>query len=307
MPPDPIRKRRDNPKRVVVIAARQLGLVTRRQAIAAGMTRHMVAARLNSTTWERTHPGVFRIAGTPPSWNQKVMSAVLAAGEAALASHQTAAALYGLDGADRSRIEITVGGVAPLKLHRVVAHRSLVLDERDRAIVDGIPATSVSRTLADCSGVLSLGQLARALDDGLVRRLVTLDAVREVATRLGPAPGRRITRLRLLVAERGIEADTSGSRPEMRLFRVLRDAGLREPVSQHPVRVDGHSFLIDAAYPEERLALEYQGFDPHRTRSAFDSDARRTRTLTAAGWRVLYFTSRDSDADIVSAVRAFGV
>jgi very-short-patch-repair endonuclease len=307
MPQDPIRVRREGPKRVAVIAARQLRVVTGPQAIAAGMTRHMVAARLGSTTWERIHPGVFRIAGTPPSWNQKVMSAVLAAGEGAVASHQSAATLYRLDGIDRSRIEITVGGVAPLKLHRVVVHRSLVLEECDSALVDGIPTTSVARTLADCSGVLSLGQLARALDDGLVRRLVTLDAVREVATRLGPAPGRRITRLRLLVAERGVEADSSGSRPEMRLFRALRDAGLRDPVSQHAVRADGKQFFIDAAYPYERLALEYQGFDPHRTRSAFDSDARRTRTLTAAGWRVLSFTSKDSDADIVAAVRAFGV
>ena len=304
---EPFQIRRMLQDRLAAIAERQLGLVTLDQAISLGMTVHTVEYRLRTGAWVAQHPGVYALAGTPRSWNQKAMSAVLAAGDGALASHQTAATLYGLDGTDRSRVEITVGGVTPLKLHRVVVHRSLVLDERDRAIVDGIPATSVARTLADCSGVLSLGQLARVLDDALVRRLVRLDAVRDVATRLGPAPGRRITRLRLLVAERGVEADTSGSRPEMRLFRVLRDAGLREPLSQYPVRVDGHKFFIDVAYPDHRLALEYQGFDPHRTRSAFDSDARRTRILTAAGWRVLYFTSKDSDTDIVAAVRAFGV
>ena len=292
---------------VAAIAARQHGTVTRGQVIGAGMTAHMIAARVQSGSWTRVHAGVFTVAGSPDSWHRKVLAAVLAAGEGAVASHLTAAALYGLDGVERGRVEITIAGIMPAHLARVVVHRSLVLDEADRAVVDGIPATSAARTLADCSAALSLGQLARGLDDALVRRLVRRAQLHEVSLRLGPAPGRRITKLRLLVAERGVEADTSGSRPEMRLFRVLRDAGMREPVSQHPVRVDGHEYHIDAAYPDELLALEYQGYDPHRTRSAFDSDAKRTRRLTAAGWRVLYFTSKDSDADIVETLHAFGI
>ncbi len=93
----------------------------------------------------------------------------------------------------------------------------------------------------------------------------------------------------------------------MRVIRALREAGVREPVPQYPVRPARKDYFIDAAYPDALLALEYQGFDPHRTRSAFDGDARRTRELTAAGWRVVYFTSKDTDADIVATVRAFGV
>ncbi|MBK5287870.1 MAG: hypothetical protein JJE46_05315, partial [Acidimicrobiia bacterium] len=225
----------------------------------------------------------------------------------ALAPHLTAAALRDLDGVERGRVELTRPGVAPLDLRHVVVHRSLHLEPVDRTVVDGIPVTSVARTLADCSGVLSLGQLARALDSALVGRLVKRADLLEVASRLGPAPGRKITNLRRLLAERGPDADTAGSRPEMRLFRVLRAAGLREPVSQFKVEWGSHYFLLDAAYPDLLVDLEYQGFDPHRTRSAFDRDARRARALTAAGWRVVYLTSRDSDADIVETVQAFGV
>jgi hypothetical protein len=194
-----------------------------------------------------------------------------------------------------------------MELAHVVVHRSVLLEPVDRTVVDGIPMTSVARTLADCSGALSLGQLARALDSALVRKIVKLESVAEVADRLGPAPGRKITNLRRLVAERGAEADTAGSRPEMRLYRVLRAAGVREPVSQHEVWCGPERFYLDAAYPDVLVDLEYQGFDPHRTRTAFDRDARRGRALTAAGWRVAHFTSRDSDADIVDAVRAFGI
>ena len=91
----------------------------------------------------------------------------------------------------------------------------------------------------------------------------------------------------------------------MRLFRVIRAAGLPEPMSQHPVRTAGKKFFLDVSYPDALLDLEYQGFDPHRTRTAFDRDARRTRLLTAAGWKVLYFTSGDADVDIVDAIRPF--
>ncbi len=137
------------------------------------------------------------------SWNHKVMAAVLAAGSDALASHLTGAALYWLDEIARTRIIVTVGGTTALRLRGVVVHRSLVLAPQDRASIDGIPVMSVACTIVHCTGLLSMGQLARVMDDALVRRLVTIDEIAETAERLGPAPGRRMKTLRLLIAERG--------------------------------------------------------------------------------------------------------
>ena len=50
-------------------------------------------------------------------------------------------------------------------------------------------------------------------------------------------------------------------------------------------------------------AIEYQGWDSHRSRSAFDADYRRDRLLTLAGWSIPYFTSASSDAEIVHAIQ----
>lgn len=286
-------------------ASKQLGLVTRAQSQSDGFGEARIGRRLRGGRWDRSHPGVYALAGTPTTWERDVLAAVLGAGTDCVASHMTAMMLYELSGAYRTTIEVTISDTTPRALQRVVVHRSLAIDDADRSMLRGIPITSVARTLADCSGLLSLGQLARALDDALVRSLVSRAEVEEVAKRLAPARGRRITRLRLLVAERGEEADTAGSRPEMRMFRVIRAAGLPEPTSQHPVHTGGQDFYLDLSYPDRLLDLEYQGYDPHRTRSAFDRDARRTRLLTAAGWTVLYFTSRDSDADIVESIRPF--
>ncbi len=286
-------------------AQSQHGLVSMRDVRSAHLHKDRVGRRLRAGEWESLQRGVYALPGSPPSWERSVLAAVLAAGPGAVASHMTAYMLHGLDGAYRTNIEITVADTTPRSLRRVVVHRSLVLAPEDRTIVRGIPVTSVARTLADCSGTLSLGQLARGLDDALVRDLVDRASVSEVAGRLGPARGRKISRLRLLLAERGNEADTAGSRPEMRMFRVLREAGLPEPESQHRVDVGASTFFIDVAYPAPRLALEYQGFDAHRTRRAFDADARRTRLLVSVGWTVLFFTSGDSDEDIAVAVRPF--
>ncbi len=273
--------------------------------MALGFSRDRINRRLRTGEWKAIHRGVYALAGSPPTWERKVLAGVLAAGRGALASHATGLMLHGLDGSFSGRVAVTVEDTTARFIQRVVVHRSLVFECDDRASVGAIPVTSVARTLADCSGQLSLGQLARCLDDALVRNLVTHAAVASVATRLGPAPGRRISQLRLLVAERGPEADLAGSRPEMRMFRVLREAGLPEAVAQHRVVTKGEKFFIDVSYPERLIAMEYQGFDPHRTRSAFDRDYRRARMLVAAGWTVLFFTSKDSDADIVDAVRPF--
>jgi very-short-patch-repair endonuclease len=61
---------------------------------------------------------------------------------------------------------------------------------------------------------------------------------------------------------------------------------------------------IDVAYPEARLAIELDGWDTHRSRSAFQADRAKGNDLVLIGWRLLRFTSTSTDAEIVAAVRA---
>ena len=105
--------------------------------------------------------------------------------------------------------------------------------------------------------------------------------------------------------ERGTEAIQAESRPELRVLRVLAAGGLAAPVQQHWVKVGDDRFRLDLAYPEAKVAIEYDGWDAHRSRSAFDSDRRRDRVLQLAGWVVLRLTSQTPDAELVATVRAF--
>ena len=89
------------------------------------------------------------------------------------------------------------------------------------------------------------------------------------------------------------------------MFRVLDASDLPAPTQQHWVRFGSDKFRLDLAYPEAKLAIEYDGWDTHKTRTAFDADRRRDRILQVNGWVVLRLTSKTSDAEIVETVRAF--
>ncbi|WP_460789295.1 endonuclease domain-containing protein [Microbacterium lacusdiani] len=104
-------------------------------------------------------------------------------------------------------------------------------------------------------------------------------------------------------------ARTGASSPqESKLRLVLVDDGLREPVLDHDV-FDGHGRFVacvDLAYPELRLAIEYDG-EVHRTQEQFERDVERLARLEALGWTVLRFTARhlrEQRPLILSRVRA---
>jgi hypothetical protein len=287
------------------VAAQQLGLITFAQALEAGVTEGGVRRRTRTAVWRRVRHGVFAVAGAPRTWEQDLMAAVLAGGPGTVASHYSAAGLHGFPDGTREAIEVTVRPGTQPRLTGVRAHRPTLLPDHDVTRVAGIPVTSYARTLVDCTGRMSLGQIARALDSGLVGHKVTRWSVERSLSALGQAPGRHPSKLWTLLAERGVETDLGESRPEMRVFRVLDASDLRAPVQQHWVTFGSDRFRLDLAYPDAKVAVEYDGWDTHRTRTAFDADRRRDRILQMNGWVVLRLTSQTSDAEIVRTVSAF--
>jgi len=89
---------------------------------------------------------------------------------------------------------------------------------------------------------------------------------------------------------------------EVRFARAMVAGGLPEPVQQYRVNAGTRRCRIDLAYPELKLAIEIDGWEHHRTRSAFDDDRVRANDLVVAGWNVLRFTSTMTDAHAVEIV-----
>jgi predicted transcriptional regulator of viral defense system len=96
-------------ERAAAHAAAQHGHITSEQCRSCGLSSSAVRRLVTRRAWERVAPGVYRIVGAPPTWHGRALAAVLAAGPESLASHRTAAHLWGLEGfGPPGRIEVTV-------------------------------------------------------------------------------------------------------------------------------------------------------------------------------------------------------
>jgi predicted transcriptional regulator of viral defense system len=198
---------------VAEAAARQHGAFTTEQAVAAGATEGRIRHRARSGRWVRLRQGVYAVAGSPATYERRVMGIVLAAGDGAVASHVTAAVLHEFPDVSQDTLEVSVPPGRQARVRGVPVHRPVRLDDIDVSVVGGIPVTSYARTLIDCTARLSLGQVARALDAGLIAHRTSLFAVERVLEGLAAGPNRRPSVMRTLLDERGDETDKGESRP----------------------------------------------------------------------------------------------
>ncbi len=281
------------------IAMGQHGLVTRAQALEC-LSGRQVEHWLAVGRLFAVRRGVYRLPGAVPSWAQRLLAACLASD--GVASHRSAARLFGLP-VPAERLEVTVARGRLARLPDVVAHRSNLLLPRFCTTVDGIPVTTVERTLVDLSAVLGPPTCARAVDEAVRRDLCTygsLDACYRVMRRRGR---RRVTVIEAILAERLDGVEPGDSEWEMRIARWLVEEGFGKPEQGLWVVAGGERFCLDLAYPAARVAVEFDGWDAHRVRGRYDADRRKWRRLELEGWTVLPFTSACSRAEVVADVR----
>ena len=267
------------------IASRQHGAISRRQALQAGLTSRQIQSRLRSGRWRRAARGVYVLVGTPDTWQQRAMVAVLACPPGSMASHVTAAALFGL--VDPPAVpHVTIPAGASGLFGAAVVHRSGV-DRRDTCTVAGIRCTKPARTLTDCAGVVGYEVLCDLVDAALCRDLTTVAGVRLAASRASRAPGRK----GIPALERALEVWTwgpkPGSPPEMRLARRLQEWGYPTPERQIEILDEQCNFVarVDCGWREWRLGFEYDS-DKHHGPRQWNTDDEREARIEALGWRI---------------------
>ena len=165
----------------------------------------------------------------------------------------------------------------------VTIHRTRLLPRADRRTKDGLPLTAPARTLIDLASDMSERELERALDEALIRRLLNERTLRRALDRSQGRPG--VGRLRALIGE-GLSKGATRSESERLFRRLLRAAEL--PAPEFNVRVG--PYLLDALWPEHRVAAELDGYRFHSGRVPFEAD--RVRDADLSGFKVLRFTWR---------------
>jgi very-short-patch-repair endonuclease len=281
---------------MVGLAELQHGVVGQRQLEALGFTRRAIERRLDSWRLRMVHGGVYAVGHSKLSRHGRWMAAVLAYGNDALLSHRSAAALWGFARPRAHAIDVTatVGRQGVLRRKGIWIHRCRLHPE-DRTARDGIPVTTVARTLFDLAEVVDFRRLEWTWEEADRLGLLELRAVERVCER---GYGRRALRpIRRLLAE--ARAPAAVRSPLEEVFAAFcREHRLPPPATN--VLVLGHE--VDVLWPAQRLIVELDGFAYHRHRAAFERDRARDATLQAAGYRVIRLTHRrlNDDAESVA-------
>ncbi|HEX6583258.1 MAG TPA: type IV toxin-antitoxin system AbiEi family antitoxin domain-containing protein [Thermoleophilaceae bacterium] len=268
------------------IASGAHGVATRSELLRAGVTDDEIRLRLRRGDLIRLHRGVYRVGHRAPSVEASYLGAVLAGGEGTLLAGLAAAHLL-----------LLVKGAAPMaevitrtqrRIEGVSTHRSRLLDARDATSVQGIPVTTVPRTLVDLAATLPIDALARACHEAGVRYGTTPAAVEAVLARRPNSPGAK--KLRRIMHG---DVHVTLSKLEARFLELLRHANLPLPITNRPAG----GRRVDCRWPEHRLTVELDGYRFHNSRYSWEQDRRREREARARGDDFRRYTFGDVTED----------
>jgi hypothetical protein len=290
--PAPKNPNRKSPDEVAsAVAARQWGGLSGDQARKAGLSQRQIDYRVRVKRWKRPARDVYVMAGTRDTWQQRAVVACLAGPRKTVASHLTAAAIYGLARPpDEPQVTIPRCGSG----HRIKKARVRHADLRpgERAVKDRIPCTTPIRTVIDCAELLDLEGLCDLVDSALCRKLMQPSRlIRAAEAEWGSARGVRRAGLgRLLDAlQLWRSGAPPGSPPEAKLQRRLKEWGF--PPAQRQVEVYGRDgrFLAraDLGIVEWKVFLEYDSDEHHGPRFWMADDERLDRVEAETGWRMV--------------------
>jgi very-short-patch-repair endonuclease len=275
---------------VARIATRQHGVVDASQCLAIGMTRAQIRHRLRTGRWVEVHRGVYAVGHAALTPQGRYLAAVLAGGPGTLLSHRSAVSLWGLQPHHGGAVHTTS---ARKQRGRPGIHHHWTRHAPDTRVRQGIPVTSLARTLVDLADVASADELEQAIR--AAERLHGFDRAQ-----LRPIHGRRGTR-RLTRPQPFTRGHLE------RLFqRVVAGAGLPAPRMNVPFG----PYELDALWPEAKVVVEIDDWATHGTRQAFEADRARDRVLSVAGLRPVRITHEDlttGSAALVAQFAALGV
>ncbi|MGH2938409.1 MAG: type IV toxin-antitoxin system AbiEi family antitoxin domain-containing protein [Solirubrobacterales bacterium] len=263
------------------LAGRQHGVVSRRQLEALAFGTASVTRWAKDGRLHRIHRGVYAVGHTALSWEGYCMAAVLAR-PGSVASHKTAAWIWGLRRWRPETMHVTAPTRQRAKRDFVVHFTRLAAE--DQAVVEGIPVTSVARTMLDLAPDESTRNLHRMMDRAEERKTFDLRRFDRLLARAGGHPGR--VKLGHALDTFKPEHAVIRSEVERRFRDLVIAAGLPRP--QTNVFVAGCE--LDAYWEAEAFAVEIDVFATHGSRVSFEEDRKRADDLLLAGIEMIRVT-----------------
>ncbi len=280
-------------RRLAALAGEQHGIVALGQLRGLGFSLAQVKHRMRCGRLHRIHRGVYAVGHGALGSRARWMAATLAV-PAAVLSHGAAAALWRLRGWGGGAIHITAAARTMQRGALRPHFRDLPYDER--TVHDGIPVTTLARTLLDLAATEGSRALERALREATYLSLTDPAGLPALVARY---PGARGT-----AAAAAVLADTTyvmrtRSELEARFLEFLRERRLPLPETNVGIEAGGRRFEVDCIWRGPGLVVELDGRAAHLSPSRAEGDRERDGWLGARGlivsrvtWRRL---ARDPD------------
>ena len=283
----------DAVERVIArIGRRQDNVITFEQLLDAGLGSRGVSHRVKARTMQRLYRGVFLLGAAPPTLMARARAAVFACGEGAVASHRSAAELFGLLPEAGGGVDVTVVGRNPGAEPGIRLHRPRAIAKPDVTSARGIPVTSIARTICDLAASESPREVELAFQEALFRDIVTPRAVLAVLDREPRRKGAAIVKSLLR------DSRMTRSERERVLLKLIAEAQLPKPLTNVPL----HGYLADVYWPAQRLVLEFDGWRAHGHRLAFERNRKRDQVMLANGIAVMRATDRHLEDEPVALI-----
>jgi hypothetical protein len=269
---------------IAAVAGRQRGYISRAQLLGLGLDDAAIHYRAMVGRLHRVHHGVYAVGVPSKDIVDRAAAAVLACGDHAALSHGSAVALWNFH--ERWRWHAPPFEVTARTARRrpgIEIHRSRSLGWRDITVHHGIRTTKPARTILDHAAALNDRDLTRLVNDALVSPYLTDNALPDLLARVPTHPS--VKRFAPFIDRKG---GPTRSHQEDDFPSFCARYGLPEPVMDAVV----YGFEVDAWFELERVAVELDGWDFHRSRESFESDRDRDATLLAYGIPTVRLTKR---------------
>lgn len=288
--------------------AQQRGLITRRQALVAGMSPDQIARRTASGLWIAEQRGVYRHAAVAASWESRLLAGCLAGD--GLASHRSATVVWHLGIYRQPKPEVAIRQSSRRTLTGIQLHRSTQWDLRDETVCNGIPVTGIERTLLDCGAVVSVRRLERLAESAIRQGLTSWPDLARTLMRHSRRGRNGCGNLRTLLEMRLDDETVPLSDFSRLVVQLLVDHDLPAPVVEHRIMATDGSFVMqaDLAWPQRRKAWELDGLAFHFGRSEHERDNRKRNRAKAEGWNIqeiLWSMYVDDPQGLVTLCRRF--
>jgi hypothetical protein len=270
---------------VAQLAGSQFNRISRRQLNEIGLTDAAVSRWVGSGRLIAVEEGVFAVMPlrVDDDWGRWMGATLTAPGS--VLSHASAANAWGILSLAEALTTVTrPGSGGPRRIGGILAFRSSTLVD-EVTTIDGIPITSIPRTLLDLARTVSGKALARAVREAVRLEHTTLA---QLGDRLGDYRGRRGSRrlAQVLARYAGLPLERARSGAEITALEILRSADRRLP--RLNVRIAGEE--ADLSWPDARVIVEVDGRPFHLDRG---EEARKQRCWERAGWVVRRLSSDD--------------